>query len=231
MTVSGEDRGYPFWGYQDLALFAGAVLPSFAIGMAILRAVRLSSEAARTFAFQSLIYLLLLGVLYLVISGRYHQPFWRSLRWISVSRAGLVCLIAGPLLAIGTAALGALLRAPAVPSPIEDLISDRRSLVIMMLFAVVLGPIFEELTFRGFLFPLLARSVGAWPGIVLTAVPFALLHGSQYHWSWRHLVVIGVAGTAFGYARFRTGSTFASAIVHAGYNAMLFVGFVVQKWL
>jgi membrane protease YdiL (CAAX protease family) len=231
MTATGDNRGYPFWGYPDLAMFVGAILPSFAVGMVILRAVGPSGEAARTFVFQSLIYLLLSGALYLVISWRYGQPFWRSLRWISVHRAGLLCLIAGPPLAIATAALGAVLRAPVVPSPIEDLISDRRSLVIMMLFAVVLGPVFEELTFRGFLFPVLARTMGPWPGIFLTAAPFALLHGSQYHWSWQHLVVIGVAGTAFGYARYKTGSTFASAMVHAGYNAMLFVGFVVQRWL
>ncbi len=195
-----------------------------------MRVARLSGDAVKTLVFQSLIYALLLGVLYLVISGRHGQPFWQSLRWIPY-RGAWICILAGPALAIGVAQLGAILRAPVVPTPIEDLISDRRSLIIMMLFVTVLGPLFEELLFRGFLFPLLARSVGAWPGIVLTAVPFALLHGNQYQWSWQHLVLIGLAGTAFGVARYKTGSTAASATVHAGYNVTFFIGFVVQRWI
>ena len=56
------------------------------------------------------------------------------------------------------------MKAPPTPSPIEDLISDRRSLFIMMLFLTVFGPVFEELVFRGFLFPLLARTSGAVAG-------------------------------------------------------------------
>jgi membrane protease YdiL (CAAX protease family) len=231
MTAPDENRAYPFWGYEDLGLFVGSIVPSFVLGTLIMRVVRPSSEAARTFIFQSLIYILLLSVLYGLVAWRYRQPFWRSLRWMVPFRGVWLCVMVGPALAIATAALGAVLRAPFVPSPIEDLISDRRSLVILMLFATLLGPVFEELIFRGFLLPLLVRSLGAWPGIILTAAPFALMHGSQYHWSWQHLVVIGVAGVAFGYVRFKTGSTFAAALVHAGYNAMLFLAFLVQKWL
>ncbi len=63
-----------------------------------------------------------------------------------------------------------------------------------MLFGVVLAPIFEEMLFRGFLLPLLARSLGPWLGILLTAVPFALLHGAQNHWAWQPIVLIGMAG-------------------------------------
>jgi membrane protease YdiL (CAAX protease family) len=125
--------------------------------------------------------------------------------------------------------LGVVLRAPQVSNQVEDLISDRHSIEIVGLFITILGPVFEELTFRGFLYPLLARSLGPWPGIVLTAIPFALMHGSQYHWAWQHLVVIGVVGAAFGFARFKTRSTFAAAMVHASYNTTLFVGYLFQR--
>jgi len=101
----------------------------------------------------------------------------------------------------------------------------------MMLFLTVFGPVFEELLFRGFLFPLLARSVGPWPGILLAATPFALVHGSQYHWSWQHLTVVGLAGAVFGFVRYKSGSTAAATLVHTGYNATLFIGFLVQKSL
>jgi hypothetical protein len=202
----------------------------FLLAWGIVRVIPLPKGAVGAMVYQSLIYALMLGVLYIVVAWRYARPFWASLGWTTF-RLPFLCAGAGPLLAVSTATLGYYLNAPPIPSPIEDLISDRRSLFIMMLFLTVFGPVFEELVFRGFLFPLLARSVGPWPGILLAATPFALVHGSQYHWSWQHLTVVGLAGAVFGFARYKTGSTAAATLVHTGYNATLFVGFLVQKSL
>jgi len=227
----------PFWTYEDLAVFVGAALPAFLISALLIRVaqawvpVLFASEAVKTLLFQSLVYLLLLGALYLLVSVRYGQPFWLSLGWTLVYRGALLCLVAGPPLSIALAALGVVLRAPVVVSKIEEMITGRGSLVMVVVFGSVLGPIFEELVFRGFLFPLLARSLGAWPGIVLTAIPFALLHGPQDQWAWQQVVLVGLAGVAFGYTRYKTGSTAASAMVHAGYNATLFLVFIVQRWV
>lgn len=230
MTTATETREHPFWTYEDLALFIGSVIPVFLLAWLIVRVVSLPGGAVQAMVYQSLIYGLLLGVLYLLVAWRYQQPFWGSLGW-TVFRLPFLCAAIGPVLAIGTATLGVFLKAPPIPSPIEDLISDRRSLFVMMLFLTVFGPVFEELVFRGFLFPLLARSLGPWPGILLAATPFALVHGSQYHWSWQHLTVVGLAGAVFGLVRYKTGSTAAATLAHTGYNATLFVGFLVQKSL
>jgi membrane protease YdiL (CAAX protease family) len=230
MMAETEPREYPFWTYEDLGLFVGSVIPVFLLALLLVRVIPLPKGAVGAMVYQSLIYALLLGVLYVVVAWRYARPFWASLGWTTF-RLPFVCAAAGPLLAVSTATLGILLKAPPIPSPIEDLISDRRSLFIMMLFLTVFGPVFEELLFRGFLFPLLARSVGPWPGILLAATPFALVHGSQYHWSWQHLTVVGLAGVVFGFARYKTGSTAAATLVHTGYNATLFVAFLVQKSL
>jgi membrane protease YdiL (CAAX protease family) len=230
MTPASEPREYPFWTYEDLGLFVGSVIPVFLLAFLAVRVISLPTGAVQAMIYQSLIYALLLGVLYLLVAWRYQQPFWGSLGW-TVFRLPFLCAAVGPVLAIGTATLGVVLKAPPIPSPIEDLISDRRSLFIMMLFLTVFGPVFEELVFRGFLFPLLARSLGPWPGILLAATPFALVHGSQYHWSWQHLTVVGLAGVVFGFIRYKTGSTAAATLAHTGYNATLFVGFLVQKSL
>ncbi|MGD1095282.1 MAG: type II CAAX endopeptidase family protein [Bryobacteraceae bacterium] len=221
---------YPFWTYEDLALFLGAVLPSIALAALVVRISRLSGDAAAgLLLYQSLTYALLLGVLYLVISGRYHQPFWRSLRWTGGYRGAWICAIAGPTLVFGTAILGVVLREPTIPSPLQNLITDRLSLVIAMLFVTILGPVWEELLFRGFLFPLIAKSLGPWAGIVLTAAPFAALHGPQLHWTWQPVFIIGLVGIVFGYTRYRTGSTAASSIVHVSYNVTVAVAFLIQR--
>jgi membrane protease YdiL (CAAX protease family) len=230
MMPAPEPRESPFWTYEDLGLFVGSVIPVFLLAWGLVRVIPSPKGAVGAMVYQSLIYALMLGVLYIVVAWRYARPFWASLGWTTF-RLPFLCAAAGPLLAVSTATLGILLKAPPIPSPIEDLISDRRSLFVMMLFLTVFGPVFEELVFRGFLFPLLARSVGPWPGILLAATPFALVHGSQYHWSWQHLTVVGLAGAVFGFARYKTGSTAAATLVHTGYNATLFVGFLVQKSL
>lgn len=228
MTNEPEARAYPFWTYEDLGLFIGSIIPVFLLSMLIVQFVPLPGGAVRAMAYQSLIYALLLGVLYLLVAWRYEQPFWRSLGW-TVFRLPFLCAAVGPVLAITTSTLGVLMKAPPDPSPIEDLISDRRSLFVMMLFLTVFGPVFEELVFRGFLFPLLARSLGPWPGILLAGTLFALVHGSEYHWHWQHLTLVALAGTVFGFLRYKTGSTAAATLAHTGYNATLFVVFLVLK--
>jgi len=226
MTSAPEPREYPFWTYEDLGLFIGSVIPVFLLAILAVQVLPMHGGAVQALAYQSLIYLLLLGVLYLLVAWRYHQPFWQSLGWTAF-RVPFLCAAVGPVLAITTSVVGVLIKAPPTPSPIEDLISDRRSLFVMMLFLTIFGPVFEELVFRGFLFPLLARTLGPWPGILLAATPFALVHGSQYQWHWQHLTLVGFAGTVFGFVRYKTGSTAAATLAHTGYNATLFVVFLV----
>src|SRR5579862_7436179 len=233
-TGSVSDTGTA-WTFEDLALFLGAIIPAYIVSMLVMimgRALApgiFSSTAIQTLVFQGSIYGLLLLTLYVLISVRHDQPLWRSLGWTLAFRGAWVCVAAAPFLAIGISALGALLRAPAIPTPVQRLISDRVSLAIVALFATALGPVFEELLFRGFLFPVIQKALGDWPAIVLAAIPFALLHGSQYEWAWQHLLLIGMAGIVFGYARYRTGSTAASALLHAGYNVTLFVAYLFQR--
>jgi hypothetical protein len=229
------ERRDPAWGYDDLALFIGAFLPAILLATILMFVTQLLtpqflfSSAARQLTFQSYLYALLMGALYALVARRYHQTFWRPLGWtFPVPRAWL-CLIAGPLLTITVSVLGVAMKAPE-SSMIEDMITSRASLALFILFGVVFAPIFEELLFRGFLFPLLARSFGPWLGIAFTAIPFGLLHGAQNHWAWQPVVLIGLAGAAFGYVRYQTGSTTASFLMHAAYNATGFAGYTLSHW-
>ena len=240
MTPSIDARGprdrTPYWSYEDLALLLSAILPCIALAALLLRGSRrvaprfFAGDAATTLAFQSFMYVFLVGALYLLVAWRYRRPFWSSIGWtFPIPRAPRLVAL-GVALAIGLSSLGVLLRAPLLHSPIEDMITSRASLAIVMLFGVLLAPLFEEMLFRGFLLPLLARSLGPWIGILLTTLPFALLHGPQNTWAWQQVVLIGLAGAVFGYVRYRTGSTSASFLMHAAYNATGFLGFTIARW-
>jgi membrane protease YdiL (CAAX protease family) len=146
-------------------------------------------------------------------------------------RAAANAIPAGIMLSFGVLALAALLRVPQKETPMEQLLSDWLSLVVAAVLGVTLGPWFEELMFRGLLQPVAVRALGVIPGIVIAALPFALLHGPQYGWSWKHILLITVAGAAFGWKRHTSGSTGAAAVMHSAYNMVLFAGYIAGKWM
>jgi membrane protease YdiL (CAAX protease family) len=75
---------------------------------------------------------------------------------------------------------------------------------------------------------MLTRAVGVVPGILATSLLFGAMHLAQYG-AWQSVVLITLAGAGFGAMRHWTGSTRASAIMHAGYNSALFLLFFTQR--
>jgi hypothetical protein len=94
--------------------------------------------------------------------------------------------------------------------------------VLLGALVVILGPVAEELAFRGFLMPLLMRSVGAVSGIVLTGVIFGTAHGYEYRWSWQYMVLISLVGCVFAWAKYKTRSTITCALMHSTFNLAQF---------
>lgn len=227
-----------FWGYDDLAAFLLLAIPSMAAGYGIVAgftkamSTEIAESAWHLLAMQFLAYGIWFGSLVLLLRVRYNRPFWRSLGWTRPNRRHLwISAALGPVLALLLAVTAALLETPTIESPIEKLISGRRSMFAMVAIASTIGPLCEELAFRGFILPLLARTLGAAPGIILTAVPFALLHGPQYQWQWQIIVLLTFAGASFGYTRYYSGSLIPAFVMHATYNLMLFVGYLLNKEL
>jgi CAAX protease family protein len=224
---------FPFWDYTDLCLFIGAILPALFAATLIARglfvgfALRGRGQTPELLAAQFLGYGFWFAFLYLLLKVKYQRPFWESLGWVRFGESFWRRIGAGVALAFAAGILGALLRTPDLDMPIKRLLTNRLSVLLVGLAAITFGPVCEELAFRGFLQPLLVRSLRAAPGIVLSALPFALLHGPQYAWSWRHVLVITIAGSFFGWMRHRTGSTAAAAVMHAAYNFTSFSAFVL----
>jgi uncharacterized protein len=230
------EESSPYWSYQDVALLAGMALPALIVSTLLVDlAFRMLTTAAPGQTPQLLIaqfmgYGLLFAALYALLRWRYDRPFWKSLGWVAPARGVLLsCAVWGPLLAFGVSMLGVVLRTPEMDMPIKQFLRGREAVVLVAIFGTTLGPLCEELLFRGFLLPLVMRSFGVVPGIVVAALPFALLHGPQYGWSWRHVLLVTVAGAAFGWVRHRTGSTAAATVVHATYNLTFFIGFLFQE--
>jgi uncharacterized protein len=224
----------PFWGYSDLLLFAGLALPAMLAGFGLVKAalymLRLHpARAAEAVTEQFVGYLFLSMVLMVIFRLQYGRPFWRSLGWTRIPVSPLSVVIAGWMAAFAVVLIGYLIRTPTTSNPLTELIQENRvSMILIGVFGITVGPLAEELAFRGFLQPLLVRSLGVPLGILLTAIPFGLLHFPEYGYSWRHAVLITAAGAAFGWMRHTTGSTKAAALMHAAYNALFFAALLTQ---
>jgi uncharacterized protein len=221
----------PFWDYQDLLFFVSLCFPSLLVAVLLVRIGGASDALGKPF--QSLLaqliwYALVFGALYALLLVRYHQPFWRSLGWKFPFRGMTWTLFGGPLLAFGIAILGFVLRTPDIQMPFRQMLVNRPTVILFAIFVVILGPLAEELAFRGFLQPLLIRSFGPAIGIIATGAVFGGLHAYEYSWSWRHVLLIATAGTTFGWVRYRTGSIAASILMHATYNLTQLAAFFAQ---
>jgi membrane protease YdiL (CAAX protease family) len=97
--------------------------------------------------------------------------------------------------------------------------------------AVVLGPLFEEVIFRGFLFRPLERSFGGIAAIVITSAVFAVPHGAQYGWAWQMLLLLFAAGAAFGLVRWKTGSLWPAITMHMTYNGLQVAVLIISRIL
>jgi membrane protease YdiL (CAAX protease family) len=227
----------PFWSYADLLIFAGLAIPCMLLGFGVVKAafwILHLHPAVKTWellAQQFAGYGLLFGTLAALFRMQYDRPFWRSLGWVTPRLPFSSIATGGVGLAMAVLLLGALIRTPHTENPLTELLKDPTSLILIAIFGSVVAPVCEELVFRGFVQPLLVRSLGAVAGILATALPFGLLHFQEYGGSWRHVLLISVSGAAFGWMRQATGSTKAAAGMHSSYNAFQFVLLVMAKHL
>ena len=166
----------------------------------------------------------LLGAMYGMVVRRYRSPFWASVRWRwPKGSLALLSCTAGVAMALLVDFVAAL--APIPKSlPIYKLFGTTASAYALAGYGILIAPVIEELFFRGFLFPVLARRSGVSAAVVLTSLAFMLIHVSQLAGAWLPLLILFLVGMAFTLARAWSGSVAVSYLMHLAYNATLFAG-------
>src|SRR5258708_24900013 len=101
-----------------------------------------------------LAYVAVAAYMIMLVQGKYRQPFWQAIRW-NWPRNVLLMLVVGML----TVSLDLLSRYLPMPktTPFDQFFARPSNAYLMVAFAVSFGPLMEELFFRGFLYPVLAR--------------------------------------------------------------------------
>jgi membrane protease YdiL (CAAX protease family) len=218
----------PFRGWDVLVIVGVAIAGEFILGTLVLLGahflfykstplVKLGQVPEVVLFNMVLLYIVVFAAMYQL--GRYQTgKFWQAVRW-NWPQNWMPFLAGGVILYIALAGLGQILPLPK-HLPIDRFFGTTREAWIMSAFAVSLAPLMEELFFRGFLYPVLARRIGMVASVVIVGAFFGLVHGAQLSFSWAVLIIflVGVALTA---VRAVTKSTAASFLVHVGYNATI----------
>ena len=172
-------------------------------------------------------YALIFFFLYVTLSVLRGHAFWECLGWrkirsfnLSPPKGPLFFFFCGAGLSLLVAVLSSRMKAPE-NTPVEELFRYRQTALLFIAMAVLIAPLVEETLFRGYLYPLFARSFGVWPGILLTGLLFGMMHGAQLGWTWSLVSVLVLVGIIFTIVRAKTGSVFASFMMHLGYNSLI----------
>jgi uncharacterized protein len=218
----------PAWNGWDVLLIAGlTVVTMVVLQLVVLLAAHwlwfpqetladVSKRSILLIASQFLLYIPVAACMVALVEGKYHVGFWQAIRWNWPRSEWKLLALGGATFFV----LGLLQNLLPMPkdTPFEHLFDRPRDAYLLSIIAVTLGPLMEELFFRGFMYPVLARRMGAAWGIALTALPFGLIHLPQYGWAWGAALVIFLVGVVCGVARAATRSVGASFLVHVGFN-------------
>jgi hypothetical protein len=242
-----EDLRVP-WGWSDVAMFVIFGLIASVVITRGLAQVAISFFGANANAMfgssmstaKSLVVLIsqaFLDVgailyLYLMLLVRSPAPFWRTIGWRELPvRAGsarataLQFLAGGGLLALVITFAGNFFNSKET-LPIEQLLQARVTMMLFAVMGVFIAPLVEETIFRGFLYPVIARRLGIFLGVLLTGTLFGLLHAAQLWGGWGQIVLLILVGVVLTWVRARTGTVRASYYVHLGYNGLQLLGYV-----
>ena len=171
---------------------------------------------------QSLAYVLILAYMHVLVTRERGRPdFLAAIHWNWPSNIA-VYVLAGFALSIALQGLAHLLPIPK-ELPIDNFFRTPAEAWALSILSVTLAPLMEELFFRGFLYPVLARSLGLPIAVFVTALGFALLHGAQLMFAWGPVLVIFLVGLVLTMVRANTNSVAAGVLIHMAYNGTITV--------
>jgi len=224
----------PAWNGWDVARMICVTILSLFVGVfAVLFMARASIYPHRSLAAiasnplvivagQSLAYFLVLGYMYVLVTReRRRADFLAAIHWNWPSNVAIYVVV-GFMLSLALQALAHFLPIPK-ELPIDKFFQTPAEAWALGILSITLAPLMEELFFRGFLYPVLARSLGLPVSVFLTAFGFALLHGAQLMFSWGPVLVIFLVGVVLTMVRAKTKSVAAGVLIHMAYNATITV--------
>jgi uncharacterized protein len=242
-----EDLRVP-WGWADLLLLVVVGVGATALSTFLLAIVfqsrgisfaqiQRSPREMGIFAVAGQIIVWVVVFLYLIVQVRlrFDAPFWRTLGWRKLDafgfwrRFGYLRFIAAGLFLSFVVQLASAVFPAKTKLPMERFFQDRESTLFLMLMSVLLAPVVEETIFRGYIYPVVARTFGIAASIIATGTLFGLLHAYQLWGGFWQIALMVVVGILFTGVRASTRTVLASYLLHVSYNSFIFAAFLFSS--
>lgn len=227
--VSGEN---PPWGWLEIIGIIAVGVVSLVFGVLVVLAIAhkylypempvvtvAQEHPLLLIAAQALSYLGIVAFMAFLVK-RAAGSFGQGIRW-NWPKNPWSYVLGGVALSLGLQFLGRFLPIPK-ELPMDRFFRTPLDAWILALFGMLIAPLVEELFFRGFLYPVLARWFGIVASIIITALGFGLVHASQLGSAWGPVLIIFLVGIALTTVRARTKSVAAGWLMHFAYNATIF---------
>jgi membrane protease YdiL (CAAX protease family) len=241
----------PVWNLWDVLLITGVSVAALIVAQVVVLIVAyflpqshhasiptLAKNTLLLVPAQVLGYLLIVGFMAFLLWTKYRSGFAKAIRWNAPpARSAAAALLAGGGLGLVSLVFSASVQKWVPKSlPIDEMFQSTASAYMLAAFAVLVAPVVEEIFFRGFLYPALARKTGeqvatVYPAharktgqvvaIVLTSLAFALIHEGQLAHAWLPLLWLSVVGAVLTTVRAATKSVATTVLIHMGYNGVL----------
>jgi uncharacterized protein len=174
-----------------------------------------------TVAAQLLAYGVVLVCMFVVAKPAAKQPFFSAIRW-NWPRAWFAYLLGGMGLALVLQLVAQILPMPK-ELPIDQFFRTPLDAWALSVFGITMAPLLEELFFRGFLYPVLARRLGLSAAVMLTAAGFGLIHSPQLAHAWGPVLIVFIVGLVLTFVRAVSKSVAAGLLIHIAYNGTISV--------
>jgi len=159
--------------------------------------------------------------------GLHFKSFFKNVFLGTISYVAIVPIL-GIVIFI-TTIISSYFRYTPKPHPVLNalLVENRLSLIVyLLLFVCILGPVVEEIFFRGFFYAALKKSIGKTYAILMSALFFA----------WLHMTLVGffpilILGILLAYLYEKNGTLIPSIIVHIVHNSATTAFLLILKGL
>jgi membrane protease YdiL (CAAX protease family) len=230
--TTDEDPPWSGWDVISIVLVTiGTLMISLLLVTAVTRRMafahtpfmQVMSFPLVVFGAQMLAYVLTLGFMFTTATRNTSAGFATAVRWNWPHAWGLYVLL-GVAFCIALQFLANALPMPH-KSEMDIFFQTPLRAWILSICGMSLVPLFEEMLFRGFLYPVLARRLGLILAVIFTAVPFVMIHVPQledpkmaFAKSWGAILVISIIGFALTIVRAVKKSVAAGVLMHMAYN-------------
>jgi membrane protease YdiL (CAAX protease family) len=228
----------PFWGIRELLVAAGAIVAAFSLSSLLY--ILLAALTTRDLVPLVVISSVLLELGFLAAAAQYFKNHGENLAETFGIRAdsALDGIHWGIIFGFGSLPPVQLLIAlsesiyhafgiKASDQDIAELFASTNSrlfLLLLVVFAVLIAPVFEEFFFRGFAYPVLKRRFGPWRALVLVSAVFALSHAHL-----PSMVPLFVLALGLGLSYELTGSLLVPITMHALFNSIMVAQLIYER--